>query len=233
MDLTALFKLTYGIYVVSSTCNDKHNCCIVNSIFQVTAENPTIAISVAKANLTHDYIMDSRVFTISVLEKDTPLSVIGDFGFKSGKNTDKMEHVPCQKGLTGAPIVTRHTLAYIEAEVTQVVDVGTHTVFIGKIIAAENIRNGEVLTYAYYHTVKGGKSSKNAPTYAQQNAEKEQAATARNTSPSYVCKVCAYVYDPAAGDAAADIPPGTSFNDLPEDWVCPICGVDKSNFKPE
>ena len=173
MNLTTLFKLTYGIYIVSSKKDEKYNGCIVNSVFQVTAENPTIAISVAKANLTHSYIKDSGMFTVSILEKDTPLKFIGKYGFRSGKDMDKFENTKYRLSEKGIPIITENTLGYIEAEVISSVDVGTHTIFIGKILDTDNIAVGEPLTYAYYHQIKGGKSPKNAPTFAQQKSENE------------------------------------------------------------
>ncbi len=231
MNLSSLFNLTYGIYVISSKKEKKYNACIVNSVFQVTAENPTIAISVAKNNLTHEYITESKVFTISILKKETPLPFIGKFGFKSGRIIDKFEDTKFDLGTNGVPYLRENALTYIEAEVINSVDVGTHTVFIGKIIECENLCKGEPLTYSYYHKTKGGKSSKNAPTFAQQSAEnllkkekKEELKT------KYICDICGYIYDFNIGDVAHGIKSNTSFEKLPEDWKCPICNAGKQQF---
>ena len=105
-------------------------------------------------------------------------------------------------------------------------DVGTHTAFLGKIVDAQMIKEGEPLTYAYYHQVKSGKSPKNAPTYIPHEPVKRAADSAR-----YRCTVCGYIYDPDQGDPGAGIKPGTSFESLPEGWVCPVCGVGKDKFE--
>ena len=231
VNLSSLFNLTYGIYVISSKSGEKFNACIVNSVFQVTAENPTIAISVAKNNLTHEYIKESKVFTISILKKETPLLFIGKFGFKSGRTVDKFSDTKFDIGITGAPFLRENSLTYVEAEVINSVEVGTHTIFIGKIVECENLCKAEPLTYSYYHKTKGGKSSKNAPTFAQQSAEnviiKEKK---EELKAKYVCDVCGYVYDFNIGDDVHGIKSNTAFNDLPKDWKCPICGVGKNKF---
>ncbi|TEU02131.1 MAG: flavin reductase, partial [Dehalococcoidia bacterium] len=108
---------------------------------------------------------DSGVFTISILEQETPLGFIGRFGFKSGREVDKLDGVTYKLGETKAPIVLDHTLAYLEARVINHVDVGTHTIFIGELVAAEVIGEGEPMTYAYYHQVKRGTTPKTAPSY--------------------------------------------------------------------
>ena len=131
MNLSSLFNLTYGIYVISSKSGKKFNACIVNSVFQVTAENPTIAISVAKNNLTYEYIKESKVFTVSILKKETPLPFIGKFGFKSGRKIDKYSDTNYDLGITGAPFLRENSITYVEAEVINSVEVGTHTIFIG------------------------------------------------------------------------------------------------------
>ncbi len=165
LDLTALWKLSYGVYVVSARSGEKTNGQIVNTVFQVAAEPPLVAVSINKSNLTHDYIVDSGAFSVSILDEETDLRFIGLFGFQSGRNVDKMYQVAFKKGIDDCPIVTDHTLASLEVKVRTSVDVGTHTVFIGEVKGAENLREGKPLTYAYYHQVKKMKSPKTAPTY--------------------------------------------------------------------
>ncbi len=225
MDLKALYKLSYGLYIVSSVKDGKFNGQIANTVFQITAEPPTVAVSINKQNLTHEFIQSSKVFAVSILAKETPISFIGQFGFKSGRDVDKFANVNFKKGETGAPIVTDNTLAYVEVEVIKSVDVGTHTLFIGKIVNAETLSNGEPMTYAYYHEVKNGKSPKTAPTYIKEEVKKSDGAK------KYVCKICGYIYDPEKGDPDSGIAPGTPFEKLPDDWVCPVCGAPKSDFE--
>lgn len=226
MDLKALFKLSYGLYVISSRKGDKLNGQIANTVFQITSEPPTIAVSINKNNLTHECITASKVLTVSILSQNTPLSFIGHFGFKSGRDIDKLEGINHISGQTQAPVVTDNTLAYLEARVTQEIDAGTHTIFIGELVGAEVIKEGEPMTYAYYHQVKRGTTPKTAPSYVEE--EKKVEATKLS---KYKCTVCGYIYDPELGDPDNDIAPGTPFENLPNNWVCPVCGAAKSEFE--
>jgi len=167
MDHRALHKIGYGLYVICSRKGDRLNGQIANTVFQVTSEPPTISVSINKNNLTHEFIRESKVFTVSALSQDAPLSFIGHFGFKSGRDIDKLEGINYKIGETRAPVVTDNTLAYLEAKVIQEVDVGTHTLFIGELVAAEVLKEGEPMTYAYYHQVKRGTTPKTAPSYIE------------------------------------------------------------------
>ncbi len=223
MNEKVLWKVTYGIYIVTSRSGNTLAGQIANTVFQVTAEPPKIAISINKNNFTHEIIEKSNIFAVSIMEKNTPMKLIGLFGFKSSRDVDKFENVKYKFGKTGAPIVTEHAIGYIEAEVEQKVDVGTHTLFIGKVVDAQMIKEGEVMTYEYYHQVKNGSAPKTAPTYQPMKPKKKRL---------YRCRVCGYIYDPEKGDPDGGIPPGTEFEDIPDDWVCPVCGVSKDMFEP-
>jgi len=226
MNLKALYKLGYGLYVVCSRKGNKLNGQIANTVFQITSEPPTIAISINKNNLTHEFIKESKVFVASVLSQDTPLPFIGHFGFKSGRDTDKFEGINYKTGETQAPVVTENALAYLEARVIQEVDVGTHTIFIGELVGADVLREGEPMTYAYYHLVKRGTTPKTAPSYIVEKKEVPKVV-------KYRCTVCGWVYDPELGDPDGGIKPGTPFEEIPDDWVCPVCGAAKSDFEKE
>ena len=165
MNLSALHKLGYGMYIVCSRKGDRLNGQVANTVFQITSEPPTIAVSINKNNLTHEFIKDSGVFTAAVLRQETPLAFIGHFGFKSGKDMDKLKNINYKTGETKAPVVTDNTVAYLEAEVIQDIDVGTHTIFIGRVVAAEVINEDTCMTYEYYHHVKRGTIPKTAPSY--------------------------------------------------------------------
>ena len=227
----ALHKIPYGLYVVCSKKNDKINGQIANALFQVTAEPPTIAVSINKQNLTHEYINQSKVFTASILCESAPMPFIGNFGFKSGRDIDKFKNIEYKIGKTKAPIVTENTIAYLEAEVIDQISVGTHTIFIGKIIEAEIQTDENPMTYEYYHKVKGGISPKTAPTYSKEidKIKKKE----EKKMEKWVCKVCGYKYDPEKGDPNNGISPGTKFEDLPDDWTCPVCGAGKDQFEKE
>jgi len=171
MDLKALHKISYGLYVVSSKKGEKINGQTANAVIQVASEPPTIAIGINKQNLTHEYIKESKVFAISILSQDTPLSFIGKFGFKSGRDIDKFENVNYKVGKTQAPAVLDYILSYLEAKVIKEVDVGTHTIFVGEIVEADVLKEGEPMTYAYYHQIKRGTTPKTAPTYLKEDKE--------------------------------------------------------------
>jgi len=175
MNLTALYNISYGIYIVSSKKEDRINGQIANTVFQTTSEPATIAVCINKKNLTHEFITKSRVFAVSVLEQETDMKFIGRFGFKSGRDEDKFKGINYKIGVTGLPIIMENTVAYMEAEVIMETDAGTHTLFVGKIVEAENIKKAIPLTYDYYHQVKRGVSPKNAPTYIpkEEKLEKE------------------------------------------------------------
>jgi len=229
MDITTLFDISYGVYVVSSKKGEKYNGQIANVVTQVTAEPPKILVCLNKKNLTHNYITESKVFSVSILEKETPLKLIGTFGFRSGREFDKFNEVGYKTGKKGIPYLTENTLGYLLCEVTETLDVGTHTAFVGKLIDAEKLKKGEPLTYSYYHEVKKGKTDKNAPTYVKEkNTEKKE----KTKMKSYRCTVCGYIYEPEKGDPDSGIEPGTAFKDIPDDWVCPVCGASKDDFEP-
>jgi len=225
MNTKALRKLGYGLYVVGSRKGNKLNGQIANTVFQITSEPPTIAVSINKNNLTHQLIKESKAFTASVLRRDTPLSFIGHFGFKSGRDIDKVKGINYKIGETQAPVVIDNAVAYLEAKVIQEIDVGTHTIFIGELIDADVLTEEECMTYDYYHKVKRGTTPKTAPSYVE---EKKEAVP---KMAKYECTVCGYIYDPELGDPDSGIKPGTPFEKLPDDWVCPVCGAAKSEFE--
>jgi rubredoxin len=141
---------------------------------------------------------------------------------------NKFEGIHYKIGTTGAPIVLEQTLSYIEAKVVKEMDCGTHTIFLGEVVDGDVLADGEPMTYAYYHEVKGGKSPKTAPTYV-----KEEASQPVENKIRFVCSVCGYIYDPAKGDPDNGVAPGTSFEEIPDSWTCPICGASKEEFTAE
>ncbi len=231
MNPKTLHKISYGLYVICSKNGEKINGQIANALFQVTSEPPTIAVSINKQNLTHEYIKKSNFFTVSILSENTPMIFIGNFGFKSGRDIDKFKDVEYKLGKAKMPIVLDNTLACIEAKVIDKIDAGTHTIFIGKVEDAEILSEDKSMTYEYYHKVKGGFSPKTAPTYSSMVDKKTKKEEEKMNK--YVCKVCGYVYDPEKGDPDGGIAPGTKFEDIPDEWVCPICGVGKEDFEKE
>src|SRR5512137_2989745 len=161
----AFENLSYGLYIVTSRNGDRLNGQIVNTVIQVTSEPPRVAVIINKKNLTHEFIAKSKVFGVSVLEEPAPMSFFGPFGFKSGRDVDKLAKVNFKKGSTGCPLITDHCLSVLEAEVIDRIDLGSHTIFVADVISSEVLKTGQPLTYHYYHNHLKGKSPKNAPTF--------------------------------------------------------------------
>ncbi len=164
MNKEALYKLSYGVYVVTTWANGKPTGCTANSAMQITSSPATIAVSINHDNYTNECIKDTGVFAINILGENCDPLVIGNFGFKSGRDCDKFENSdPLIKSML--PVV-REASSYITCKVIDKMETATHTVFLGEVTDADVINGDTPMTYAYYHNVIKGKSPKNAPTYA-------------------------------------------------------------------
>jgi flavin reductase (DIM6/NTAB) family NADH-FMN oxidoreductase RutF/rubredoxin len=251
IDYSSFTKLSYGLYIISTEYDGEKVGYAGNTGFQVTAEPETIAVSCNKDNYTSEFIRKSKKFSLSVLQKDLDVAMVGDFGFKSGRDTDKFKHYDYKMGELEIPIVTENCVATFECKVVNEVDCGTHILFIGEVVSAEKLSDEEPLTYAYYHEHYKMRSPKNAPTYIppekldEENSKESpknndgekpeeivEGSEQETDAPSdHVCIICGYTYDPEIGEPSMGIPPGTPFEDLPEDFICPICGASKEYFK--
>ncbi len=229
LDMSVLDLLSYGLYIVAAKSGEQINGLIVNTVFQITAFPPRVAVSINKENLTHDLIVQSGMFSVSILDQSTPLAFIGRFGFRSGRELDKLSDVKHLEGIENCPIIVDYALAYLEVKVINQVDADTHSVFIGEVKGAKMLQEGTPLTYAYYHQIKGGKTSKRAATYIPPTSDK---VPTTEVSGKYQCEVCGWIYDSEKGDPENGIPAGTAFEEIPDDWVCPVCGASKNAFKP-
>lgn len=210
MDLTALYSMSYGVYIVTTWDNGNPVGCTANCAAQITASPATVMVSINKNNYTHDCISNSGYFAISILSENSNPQIIGRFGFYSSRNFNKFADTDYQIK-DSLPIIS-NSCAYIACKVINTMDSPTHTVFLGEVIGCEKLSNDSPMTYAYYHTKLKGKTSKNAPTYQEERYEKGK----------YSCSVCGYVYDGK-----------TSFEELSPDWKCPVCKQPKSVFQRE
>jgi len=218
--------------IICSKKGDRFAGCIVNAVFQIVPEPPMVTVSVNKESVTHEYITDSAVFTVSILAEGTTPEFIGRFGFKSSRDIDKFEQVEYKTGQNGAPIVFDNAVSFLEAKVIETVDVETHTLFIGRITSCETIDDGKIpMTYTYYRDVKHGRTPRTAATYIKKKPKKISKQGAKKMK-KYKCLMCGYIYDPAVGDPDNGIGTSTAFEDLPDDWVCPDCGAGKDEFEP-
>lgn len=221
IDIEALFRITYGLFIVSSGDRKHGNGFISNTVFQVTADPPQFVVCCNKNNFTAGIIEKSGVFSVSILEKETASDIMGRFGFKSGRDFDKMEGMSLRYGGTGVPIVLNASIAFLECKVVQTFDVGTHLMFVGNLVQASLLDSTkEPLTYLYYRQVKKGIAPKNAPTYIDKS--KLEAVKASGKFKKYRCASCGYIYDEEKENV--------KFSELPDNWACPVCGSEKSDF---
>lgn len=205
MNETALFKLSYGLYIISSLDEGRGVGCVANTLQQVTSSPIHVSITLNKDNYTQQVIAKSGIFHASILTKEVDMDIIRTFGFQSSKDHNKFANLPIKNDVLGIPYITQHSAASLTCKVVNQLDLGTHVLFIGEVVDADIVSDEEVMTYAYYHQVKNGVTPKNAPSY-QEKVEKS----------GWRCTICGYIYE---GDV------------LPEDYVCPICGAPASAFE--
>jgi flavin reductase (DIM6/NTAB) family NADH-FMN oxidoreductase RutF/rubredoxin len=221
INFEALFQVSYGLYIVCAGDKIKGNGFISNTVFQVSAEPPKFAACCNKNNLTAEFIINSKSFSVSVLHNETSPEIIGRFGYKSGKDFDKLKGLNIKYGETGVPIVMDESTAYLECRLVQTFDVGTHYIFIGELLQSEIIDGSkEPMTYLHYRKVKKGIAPKNAPTYIDKS--KLTSNVQEKKFKKYKCTACGYIYNDANETVI--------FAELPDDWVCPICGTAKEDF---
>lgn len=206
MDLSVLWKLSYGMYAVGTLDEERPTGCIVNTVAQITSENPVIAVSMNRNNFTYEAMKKTGKFSISILSEQTNPNVIARLGFSSGRNADKFTGFHFMY-LDGMPIVKENACGYLTAEIVGMHQVETHDVILGRVLNTMKGIDFSPMTYRYYHETVKGKAPKNAPTY-QKEAQKDK----------YVCDVCGYVYE---GDIA----------EMPKDYICPVCKQSKEHFR--
>ncbi|MBQ2986807.1 MAG: flavin reductase [Tyzzerella sp.] len=211
MNKNAFRNLSYGVYVVSTLDGDRPTGCVANSAMQITSEPATIAVSINHDNYSNACIEKTGKFAISILTEESDPGLIGIFGFQSGKDVNKFDGVEAleKEGLS----VVADACSYLVCKVINKMETATHTVFLGEVIAADVLKEEEPMTYAYYHKVVKGKSPKNAPTYIAEEEETVQ------KEEKWVCSICGYEY-------RGEIP----FEEVPEQFVCPVCKQPKSVF---
>lgn len=209
MNKNVFRNLSYGVYIISTLDGERPTGCVANSVMQITSSPATIAVSMNHDNYTNLCIEKTGKFAVSILSEQSDPGLIGRFGFQSGKDVDKFDGVDAIEK-EGLPVVS-DACGYIVCNVIDKMETSTHTVFLGEVLDADVQKKEEPMTYAYYHKVVKGKSPKNAPTYIPEEKVEEE---------KWVCSICKYEYD-------GEIP----FEELPDDYRCPICKQPKSVFQ--
>ena len=216
MDKAAFHDLSYGMFILGTLNDGKPTGCTVNTVLQVAGEPATLSVSVNHQNLTNECIKKTGRVTVSVMDQNTPVDVIGAFGFRSGRELDKFADVPHTAAPSGLPRLTEHVCAWFDCKLKTSIELSTHTLFILEVEDAGRGENSAApMTYAYYHQVKKGSAPPSAPNFV------DDAPAAPGPAEKYVCSICKYEYDGSQGP----------FEDLPEDWTCPLCGMPKSVFE--
>ncbi len=196
---SALFKIGYGLYVISGRTPDgKDTGCIANAVSQITNTPNRIAVTINKANYTHDVIMETKKLIVNSLSVDAPFSVFQNFGFQSGRDVNKFDGWEILRADNGVAYLPKYINSFMALNVEATQDFGTHTMFICSVAEARVISGRETMTYNYY----------------QENVKPKPQASKKK---GYVCQICGYVHE---GE------------DLPEDFICPICKHPASDFKP-
>ena len=181
-DLTALFKLGYGLYVVTSNDGEKDNGLIVNTVTQLTDNPNRVAVNINKENYSHHIIKKTGVMNVNVLSVDAPFALFENFGFQSGRQADKFAHWKTYRADNGLPFLAQYINAFLSLQVEQYVDLGTHGMFICTVTEARVISDKPTMTYAYY----------------QENVKPKPQTEGKK---GFVCKICGYIYE---GDTLPD-----------------------------
>lgn len=202
MDNQALFKLSYGLFVLTARDGEKDNGCIINTAIQAASTPNQLSICVNKANYTHDMIVKTGIFTVSILTQKASFDIFKRFGFASGRDVDKFaDYAECKRGENSVYYITEATNAYISVKVSKTEDLGSHTMFVGEITDMEVLSEEPSVTYAYYF---------------QHIKPKPEASASPSGKIVWRCKICGYEYE---GE------------EIPEDYICPICKHPASDFE--
>ena len=199
----ALFKLTYGLFVVTTKKGEKQNGCIVNTVSMLTDTPKRITVFVNKANYTEQLLRETGVFNVSVLTESTPFDVFKQFGFCSGRDVDKFAGKTYPQTENGLYYLSDNTNAVLSAKVIDALDYGTHTLFVAEVTEAKTLSQEKSVTYEYYQS-----HIKPKPQAAPKTEEKKGG--------KWVCKICGYVHE---GD------------ELPDDFICPWCKHPAEDFE--
>lgn len=200
MDMTAMNKISYGLYVLTARCGSFANGCIINTLAQVTSSPNRVSVTVNKANYTCYMIAASGRFNVSVIDESAGFELFRHFGFCTGRWENKFWEYGAAAAENGIPYITEGTCAYLSGEVVQSIDLGTHIMFIADVTAGEVLSDRAPMTYAYYHA----------------NVKPKPAAPAADAEPGerWICNICGYIYE----------------GHLPEDFICPLCKHGAADF---
>ena len=203
MDKKAMYKLSYGLFVLSTRDEDKDNACIINTAIQAASEPNQVSVCVNKLNFTHNMILKAGLFNVSVLSNAADYNLFKHFGFQSGRDIDKFrDFKDCKRGENGLYYITRGTNAYISVKVDKTLDLASHTLFVGKVTDMDVLNEAPSIIYDdYIENIK---------------PDPNEAKPADTKKTIWRCRICGYEY---VGE------------ELPEDFICPRCKHPASDFE--
>lgn len=185
IEKTAMYKLTYGLFVLTTTDGEKQNGCIVNTVSMITDNPKRITVYVNKANYSEELLRKTGVFNVSVLTESAPFDIFKRFGFASGRDTDKFDGIAVERSENGLYYLPNHTNAVLSAKVVDCYDYGTHTLFVAEVTEGKTLSDEKSVTYEYY----------------QSNIKPRPEAAAKTDKEKWVCKICGYTHE---GELPAD-----------------------------
>ena len=202
MDVLALNKISYGLFVLTAWEGEKINGCIVNTVMQVTVSPNAVAVAINKDNLTCEMVKNTKEFTVSVLSEKATFDIFKRFGLQSGRDVDKFKDIVCPKDDRGVPYLQWGACAMFSCKIVDTVELGSHTLFIGEVLDAKVLSDEQPITYADYQ-----KDIKPKP--EKKNEDRKVVA--------WKCKICGYIYEGS---------------ELPKEFLCPLCGHGPEDFEP-
>ena len=197
----AMYKLTYGLFVLTTTDGEKQNGCIVNTVSMLTDNPKRVTVFVNKANYTEELLRKTGIFNVSVLTEKTPFSIFKQFGFASGRDTDKFAGTAYPTTENGLYYLPDYANAVLSGKVIDAYDYGTHTLFVAEITQAQTLSSDKSVSYEYYLS-----NIKPKPQAQTQEA---------STTEKWVCKICGYTHE----------------GEMPDDFICPWCKHPKDDFE--
>lgn len=209
IDKKAFYSLTCGVFALTVDDGKTKNGCIINTALQVTSEPACLSVTVNKLNKTAQLMLSASHFAVTVLSNPIDMDIIKRFGFQSGNAVDKFADFSDYEILDGQPIITNSAVSAFVLEKLSVTDVGTHIIFVGKVISSKVLNSNPPLTYSDYHKLKNGYTPPNAPSFIADDTDETQ------TDDIYVCPLCGFEHK---GKPSPD-------------YRCPICGAAGSTFK--
>ena len=220
MDKTAMYKFQSGLYVVSTEHEGEVGACIINTGMQLTSTPLQVQVVVNKDNHTEQVLEKSGHFALTLVSVAADMLYIGRFGFKTSAEVDKFDGIACERTDLGDPYTPECSCAVISARVVGSVDCGTHMLYVGEVTDAKVLSDEPPLTYSYYHTQLKGKTPPKASSFVPEEETSKEGAPMAEEKETYTfrCTICGY-------EVTVDTP------ELPEDFVCPVCGVGPDQFE--